>query len=89
MPRNRGQLQPEAVRQADGCQVEAIVGIDGRGQIVLPKELRARAGIQAGDRLAVTAWRKDGGICCISLTRVEQLSEMVRNSLGPVLKDLL
>jgi len=40
---------------ADCCRVESLVGVDERGQMVLPKELRDRADIKAGDKLAVVA----------------------------------
>lgn len=71
------------------CKVESIVTIDDRGQMVLPKGLRDRAGIAAGDKLAVASWQKDGEICCITLMKVENLVEMVRGRLGPVLKEIL
>jgi len=71
------------------CRVEALVGVDARGQIVLPKELREKANIRAGDKLAVTSWEKDGKVCCISLTKAEELTEMVKATLGPVMKDIL
>ena len=35
--------------------VEALVPIDARGQIVLPKDVREKAGINAGDKVAVMA----------------------------------
>ena len=71
------------------CKVEALVSIDERGQMVLPKELREKANIRPGDKLAVTSWGKDGKVCCISLTKAEELTEMVRSMLGPVMKDIL
>ena len=71
------------------CKVEAIVSVDERGQMVLPKDLREKAGIRAGDKLAVTSWEKDGKICCISLTRAEDLINMVKATLGPVMKEIL
>jgi len=70
------------------CKVEAMVSIDERGQMILPKEIRDRANIRAGDKLAITSWEKDGKICCISLIRAEELSEMVKGMLGPVMKDI-
>ncbi|MDH5460211.1 MAG: AbrB/MazE/SpoVT family DNA-binding domain-containing protein, partial [Candidatus Bathyarchaeota archaeon] len=33
------------------CKLEALVRVDERGQIVLPKDLREKAGIKAGDKL--------------------------------------
>ena len=71
------------------CKVEALVSVDERGQMVLPKELRQKAGIRAGDKLAITIWEKDGKVCCISLTKVEELTEMMRATLGPVMKEIL
>ena len=71
------------------CQVEALVRVDERGQMVLPKELRKRAGIHAGDKLVITSWEADGKVCCIFLTKAEELADMVKATLGPVIKDIL
>ncbi len=71
------------------CQVESVVTIDGRGQLVLPKETREKAGIKAGDKLAVVSWKKDGEVCCIALIRAEGLAGMVKGFLGPVLKEIV
>ena len=79
---------PAAVR-ASGCRVDALVSVDERGQMILPKELREKANIRAGDKLAVTSWEKDGKVCCISLIRAEELTELVKGILGPVMKDIL
>ncbi len=70
------------------CSVEAVVSVDDRGQMVLPKELRERAGIKAGDKLAVVGMERDGKMNCISLIKVDDLSEMVKTMLGPVMKDI-
>lgn len=69
------------------CAVEAIVTVDERGQMVLPKELREKAGINAGDKLAVVSWKKDGQTCCIALIKAEGLAGMVKGLLGPVLSE--
>ena len=71
------------------CKVEALISIDERGQMVLPKELREKANIRPGDKLSVTSWEKDGKVCCISLIKAEDLTEMVKSMLGPVMKDIL
>ena len=70
------------------CSVESVVSVDERGQMVLPKEIRERANIRAGDKLAVVGWERDGRICCISLIKADQLGGMVRGLLGPMLRDL-
>jgi AbrB family looped-hinge helix DNA binding protein len=85
--RDSGQCACEPLESR--CRLEALVSIDERGQMVLPKELRERAGILPGDKLAVTSWEKDGRVCCISLTRAEELTEMVKATLGPVMRDIL
>jgi AbrB family looped-hinge helix DNA binding protein len=72
-----------------GCKVESIISVDERGQMVLPKELRDKAKIGAGDKLAVTSWEKDGEVCCITLIKVEDLVEMVKGQLGPIIKEIL
>ncbi|VVB93401.1 Uncharacterised protein [uncultured archaeon] len=71
------------------CKVESVITVDDRGQMVLPKEIREKAKIQAGDKLAVVNWEKDDEVCCISLIKVEKLAEIVKGMLGPVMKDIL
>jgi AbrB family looped-hinge helix DNA binding protein len=68
--------------------VEALVSVDERGQMVLPKELREKAGIRAGDKFAVTTWESGGKVCCIALIKAEELTSMVKNMLGPLMKEL-
>lgn len=70
------------------CRVESIVSVDERGQMVLPKEIRAKAGIQPGDKLAVMSWEKSGKVCCISMLKVNDLAVMVRQTLGPVMQEI-
>ncbi|MFC1894190.1 HgcAB-associated protein HgcC [Chloroflexota bacterium] len=74
---------------ASCCKVEAMVSVDERGQMILPKDLRDRAGIRPGEKLAVTTWEKEGKIYCISLIRADELTTMVKGVLGPVMKDIL
>jgi AbrB family looped-hinge helix DNA binding protein len=54
--------------------------------MVLPKELRDKANIKAGDKLAVVSWEKDGEVCCISLIKADYLAEKVKEFLGPVMR---
>jgi bifunctional DNA-binding transcriptional regulator/antitoxin component of YhaV-PrlF toxin-antitoxin module len=53
--------------------------------MVLPKELRERAGIKAGDKLALISFQKDGEVCCLALMKADNLAEHVQNFLGPVM----
>lgn len=70
------------------CKVEALITVDERGQMVLPKELRDKANILAGDKLAVVSWQKDGEVCCFTLIKADALAERVKEFLGPVLKNI-
>ena len=70
------------------CKVESIISVDERGQMVLPKDLRAKIGIKAGDKLAVASWEKDGEVCCITLMKVDSLVDMVKDKLGPIMKEI-
>jgi AbrB family looped-hinge helix DNA binding protein len=70
------------------CGVEAIVSVDERGQMVLPKELRERAGIRAGDKLALVSWQQSGAVCCLALIKVDDLAAMVKAMLGPIVKQV-
>ncbi len=71
------------------CCVAGIVSVDERGQMVLPKELREKAGIRAGDKLAISTVEQDGQVCCILLTRAAELGDMVKATLEPVLKNIV
>ena len=79
---------PPAKHDLGCCRVEAVVSVDDRGQMVLPKEVRYRAGIQAGDKLAVVVMEQGGRPCCISLIKVEEITEMVKTKLGPVMREI-
>ena len=70
------------------CKVESVVSVDERGQMVLPKDLRDKANIKAGDKLAVVSWGQDGGVACLALIKVDDLSRLVRQMLGPVFKEI-
>jgi antitoxin PrlF len=70
------------------CRVESLVSIDDRGQMVLPKEIREKAGIRAGDKLAVVTWEKGGQVCCLSLVKSDDFGKLVRDMLGPMIKEI-
>jgi antitoxin PrlF len=74
--------------QSSCCSVQSLVTVDERGQMVLPKEIRDKAGIKAGDKLVVIGWEKDGKICCISLVNSNDFSGMVKGLLGPMMNEL-
>jgi AbrB family looped-hinge helix DNA binding protein len=76
-------------KKASCCKVESIISVDERGQMVLPKGLRDKTNIGAGDKLVVISWEKEGKVCCISLIKAEDLAEMAKDLLGPMMKEVL
>ncbi len=70
------------------CRVESVVTVDDRGQMVLPKEIREKLKLGAGDKLVLVTWQKGDQVCCISLIPVDDLAEMVKGMLGPVIKEM-
>ena len=69
-------------------QVESMITVDERGQTVLPKEIREKAQIRPGDKLAVMTWEKEGKVCCLFLIKAEDLAEMAKGLLGPMAREL-
>jgi antitoxin PrlF len=67
------------------CRMESLIGIDERGQMVLPKALRDRAKIGTGDKLALISWEKDGEICCFTLVKADFLAGKMKDLLEPIM----
>jgi AbrB family looped-hinge helix DNA binding protein len=78
---------PAGCNPVTGYKVEAVLSVDDRGQMVLPKDIREKAGIKTGDKLALISWEKNDSICCLALMKVENLSGMVKDVLGPLMHD--
>jgi AbrB family looped-hinge helix DNA binding protein len=71
-----------------GYRVEAMVSVDERGQMVMPKELRDKIGIKAGDKLVVLSWQSEGEVCCISLIKADYFLGIMKDRLGPMMDEL-
>ena len=71
------------------CRIDAVVTMDAKGQVVLPKDLRERAKLKPNDKLAVIGFERDGDVCCIVMVKAEALGDPVKNMLGPILKEAL
>jgi len=71
------------------CKVDALISVDERGQMVLPKEVRDKAGIHTGDKLALVSWEKDGKVCCLTLIKADEFGEMVKGLLSPMMKEVM
>ena len=68
------------------CSVESIITIDDRGQMVLPKDVRAGAGFEPGDRIAVVNWYRGNEVCCVALMKANELSGAVQTILEPIMQ---
>jgi AbrB family looped-hinge helix DNA binding protein len=71
------------------CKVEALISVDERGQMVLPKEIRDKADIHTGDKLALVGWEREGKVCCLTLIKADELGDMVKGLLGPMIKEVI
>jgi len=71
------------------CKVDALISVDERGQMVLPKEIRDKAGIRTGDKLALVSWEKNGSVCCLTLIKANEFGDMVKGLLGPMMKEVM
>ncbi len=68
------------------CRIDAVITMDGKGQIVLPKDLREKANFKPNDKIAVVACEKDNEVCCIMMVKAERFRGAVSETLGPLLK---
>ncbi|MBC7361939.1 MAG: AbrB/MazE/SpoVT family DNA-binding domain-containing protein [Candidatus Aminicenantes bacterium] len=71
------------------CAVESIISVDERGQMVIPKEIREAARLKPGDKMAVIMWRSASGSCCLTLIKTDDLKDIIREKLSPMIKDLI
>lgn len=53
--------------------VEAIIGIDEKGQMVIPKDIREKANLSAGDKIALISSKRENEICCLLLVKSDKL----------------
>lgn len=70
----------------DTLRIDAVISMDAKGQIVLPKDLREKANFKPNDKIAVVACEQDGEVCCIMMLKAEKLAGAVTKTLSPMLK---
>jgi antitoxin PrlF len=70
------------------CKIDAVVSIDAKGQIVLPKDLREKANINPNDKLAVIGFQRNQEVCCIVMLKVDALESSLKNMLGPIFENV-
>ena len=73
----------------DTLRIDAVISMDSKGQIVLPKDLREKANFKPNDKIAVVACEKDGEVCCIMMLKAEKLVGAVTKTLSPMLKGVI
>ena len=71
------------------CKIESVISVDERGQMVLPKEIREKAHIKPGDKLALVSWEKQGKVSCMFLIKADELANMAKDMLGPIMKEII
>lgn len=86
--KGKGSCLPSRHYSSPCCRVESLISVDERGQMVLPKDLREKAKIKPGDKIAVISWEKDGEVCCFLLIKADSLAKGIGDFLGLMLQDL-
>ncbi|MBI2220310.1 MAG: AbrB/MazE/SpoVT family DNA-binding domain-containing protein [Acidobacteria bacterium] len=82
-PKRRERRPPSAA--AGCCRVAGLVTVDERGQMVLPKSVRERAAIRAGDQLALVSWEQGDDIHGVFLIKADHLTDLISAMLEPAL----
>jgi AbrB family looped-hinge helix DNA binding protein len=86
MPRRKENVKAECCTgkpQPSKYDVEGVATVDERGQMVLPKAIRDKAGIRPGDKLAIVTLVRDGRVCCLHLFRTDDLANGIKDILEP------
>lgn len=60
------------------CNLDAVVTLDPKGQIVLPKEIREKNKLKSGDKLAVISPGDGNDTCCIILLKAEDCAKQIK-----------
>ena len=68
-------------------KVEAILTLDARGQILIPKDVREQAQMNVGDKLALISHNHEGKICCLYLIPVNDLSSKTTKLMHHILSE--
>jgi antitoxin PrlF len=58
-------------------ELEAVISFDERGQLILPKDVRAKFGLEAGEKFALVSCSDKGQLCCFHIIKTNKLSETI------------
>ncbi len=78
---------PAADSPPECCRVESVISIDERGQMILPKDVREKTNIRAGEKVALISC-EGAQISCLLLVKVEDLTGLVTQFLGPLVNQI-
>jgi antitoxin PrlF len=62
-------------------KLEAVVTVDSKGQIVLPKRVREKAGFSPNCKLALVSIDKEWELCCLLLIKADKLDQPLLQTL--------
>jgi len=82
------QSKSNKTRSSECCEIEAIVSFDDRGQLVVPKDLRKKFNLKAGEKFAMVSCTNENGLCCFTLVKTAQINDLVGRALGPMLNNI-
>lgn len=69
--------------------IEAILSCDDRGSLVLPKEVRKKLKIKAGEKMALLNVMSNDEEFFLTLIKANALEDLVKSFMAPVMKDLV
>lgn len=69
--------------------VEAIISCDDRGQLVLPKDIRKRLDINAGEKLALLNISSGKEDFFLTLIKANSLEKLIKNYMTPVMENII
>jgi antitoxin PrlF len=61
--------------QDNNFELEAVISFDDRGQLVLPKEVRAKFKLEAGEKFALVSCSQNGELCCFNIIKTQSLNK--------------
>jgi len=70
-------------KKDSGCRIEVVLTLDDRGQIVLPRHIREKSGMNTGDRHSLIGWESDNKVCCLGLIKAANLNAGVKGAISP------
>lgn len=75
--------------QSSRFSIDAVVSVDERGQLVLPKEIRDKYGVRAGDKFVIVSFENQSSLCCITFIKTDELNGLIKEKLTPVFSSVI